>query len=406
MSQNSNTKNESSNAESANSNVNGAAKKRPLVDVKSFNPAKLSFTPIDFTGGNNKPNLKAPAKDFKNLQFVAYSRYTYPKLDRDDNLIFLTPKVKITQHGIPMKGEFYKDDNSRSFVKLPFDPEQADCVTFETMVKSIDSRTLEQKDHVLGAKSDKYDYQPSVKVPAPVEDDDEEDAEKAAKNKLRKPKCNYMKIKLDKDKFNSDLVTTKVYLLEKDENGKAKHTPVDCKSITDLEKYFTFGCSVRMIVMLNKLWAAKSATPPEKLRKYGLGYKALQIEIEPSEFSSRESAKDQYSNGCAFGGGDDEETQEAEAAPVESKSNSTSKPTPTKDVKDDDAAEDDETGDGDGDGDEDEDEDEDSDGDGDDDDEAEEEVAPQQSKSKSKSSTTPSTPAKKAAPSKPAKKST
>ena len=258
-------------------------KKRDLVKYDKFNPNLLAFTSIDFEDERNK----------KGKQFLSYSRYQYPT-GNDGSFVFVTPKITMTQHGIPNLGEWYPSDKDRCFVKVPLDPNQPECVKLEEMLASVDARAKEQLRAILGDKFDSYEYQSVIHEPADFQDDDT-----SSKKKKTDKKCNYFKAKFDID-FETEKFATKAYYTDQ--------TEIQCSSTTDVAKVLRFNSSGRFIIMVNKFWASKTAVDPKdrkSKKKCGIGMKVMQIEIEPSK--APEAIREQF-NSNAFGDSDEDDS--------------------------------------------------------------------------------------------------
>lgn len=247
-----------------------SAKKSQLILCDQFDSKSLTFTELD------KNNERSKA------QSIAYPRYDYPT-GGQGNLIFQTPEVEITQYGLPTIGEYYKTDDMRSFVKIPFDPEQEGCQEMEKMLAEMDKHVSSKKtkEAIFGKYAKLYTYQPIVREPdndmeLVGSEDESDEKEKEKDKKDQKPKFKYCKMKLSVSYPDNELQTV-VFL----KDGK-KREKVTVKSVTDLEKYHNWGCKARYIVMANKLWAAKNKNESGQ-RKYGITFKIIQMVLTPSE---------------------------------------------------------------------------------------------------------------------------
>lgn len=292
-----------STTQTANNSNNAVNKKqkRNLVNYDKINSSLLSFTSIDYADERHK----------KSNQFLSYSRYKYPD-NEEANFVFVTPRILMNQRGIPKLGEYYKEDDERSFVQIPLDHAQVGGTKLEEKMASIDARIEnELMKPILGEYANLYAYQQMVKEPV------DNPTYKPDPTKPQRPRSNYFKAKFDID-FNNGKFLTKVFVRDVDEQGKLiSSTQVECNNPSDVEKYLRFNCTARFIIMINKFWAAKSGDTPAKgkqpatYRKCGVGMKIMQIEIEPSKAS--ESTRSQF-EGNAFGdveeSGETAETQE------------------------------------------------------------------------------------------------
>jgi len=146
------------------------------------------------------------------------------------------------------------------------------------------------------------------------ENEEETKPEKKAKEKdspEKKPKLKFCKMKFDTS-YPDGKILTKVFVRSKDTklpmSQRVTEVKVSCAS--DLDEYLRFKSKVRIIGTLNKLWASK-AKNESGIRKFGTGFKILQIEIEPSDSVSGRETLSKY----AFDNGD------GETLDVENKSN-------------------------------------------------------------------------------------
>lgn len=267
--------------------------KIPPVSYKNLDPTRLSFTKLE----KNERNK---------TQKVSFARYRHD--NGETSLIFQTPKIKLTQHGIPTLGEFYKKDQDRQFIKLPYDTNQPEALELKTKLQEIDAmlEDVSTKGEILGRHADKYIYSSLVKTPQDhVLIDEDDDDYKDTKKRKPKEKYNYTKAKFDID-FNTKELNTVVYKtlgeVESREKGK-KREQVDIKTMDQLANFVKFNSTVRLLIMVNKLWAATTADKSGKL-SYGLGLKVIQIEVEPSE--GKNSVKENFKEDSFIDDDDDD----------------------------------------------------------------------------------------------------
>jgi len=235
----------------------------------------LSFSEIDY------------ALNERSAQSLSFPKYLYQHLGKDGQFVFLTEQISLTQYGIPSLGLFYPEDSKRSFIKIPIDPNQPNCVQLGNMLKQIDeiASSDKTKNFIFGKMAKNYGYNKICHDPADMEEidlDDDYDDHYNKKPALKKPvKFPYFKAKLGKKDLNTGEYEfdTKVYLKESnDDNKTLTELPVTC--MTDLDKYIIFGSKVRLLIYMNKLWADKAKGPGYPYKKYGIGFKIIQIEIE------------------------------------------------------------------------------------------------------------------------------
>lgn len=255
------------------------------VHCGKFESSRYSYTDLEVENERNK------------AQMISYPRYSHPN-GGDGGFVFQTDWINFTQYGLPKKGtkpgDYYMEDKDRCFLKVPLDKSQESCVQLENMLMEIDKYNVKNVEtifknfaaskNVTPAKAAKlFTYQPAVRTPQ----DDDELAEVEGKssnhNGSNKPKTE--RFKYCKMQFNTNwetkTITTQVYLRE-GEGENVKITEVSPRSPTELEELgLGWGSSVRMIVMVNKLWAAKSTNQQTKTRSYGVSMKIMQMEIIP-----------------------------------------------------------------------------------------------------------------------------
>ena len=223
----------------------------PTILHSKFDPKNVFFTALE-------ENSRVTS------QKIAYVRY---KTGSSDVMLQIqTPKINLFTYGIPMLGQYYPDDKSRSFIKLPLDETVDELKNFCDKLVELDTimQSQEMKRKIFGSDkiAETYNYQPIVREP---ENDMEEDGA------TFKPK--YMKLKIDTD-YNTGDVKTRIMV--KEETGRKKLD--DIKTITDLTKYVRYKSNIRMVVTINKLYATRAKVGDKK--KYGLTFKILQIECE------------------------------------------------------------------------------------------------------------------------------
>lgn len=223
----------------------------PTILHSKFDPKCVTFTALE-------ENSRVTS------QKIAYVRY---KTGSNDVMLQIqTPKINLFTYGIPMLGQYYPDDKSRSFIKLPLDETVEELKVFCDKLTELDTimQSQEMKRKIFGSDkiAEAYNYQTIVREP---ENDMEEEGA------TFKPK--YMKLKIDTD-YNTGDVKTRIMV--KEDSGRKKLD--DVKTITDLTKYVRYKSNIRMVVTINKLYATRAKVGDKK--KYGLTFKILQVECE------------------------------------------------------------------------------------------------------------------------------
>jgi len=240
-----------------------------------IDPKKMSFT--DF-----EENSRAKG------QKIAYVRYS-DSAQGESTLVMQTPWITLNTYGIPRAGEYYKDENSRSFMKVPLDI-QDECIKILHMkMGELDTILSEDetKKNIFGSSkiAKQYQYQPIIRVP-PLQDiiDETDDSYDDNDKKTVYSKPPYMKAKFHLD-YETGNMKTKLYKRTMSEDDSVRRDEISIKTLKDVEKYVTFNSKVRLIMMPNKLWALRTYNG----NKYGMTWKIMQMEFEEA---SRKSMKD------------------------------------------------------------------------------------------------------------------
>lgn len=153
-----------------------------------FNESKLKFSKID-------------------QEAIHHQIYFYPTYDNNP-FIFQTEEIKITQYGIPSLGDFYKDDQQRSFIKVPIDKNQINCIELKNFLEKLDTFIINNKTNIIGIYDSSSELTPSVKQPydPSLDEEDNEDNKIIYQNKME-----YCKLKFNLD-YQDKFVKTSVFL--------------------------------------------------------------------------------------------------------------------------------------------------------------------------------------------------
>ena len=256
------------------------SKNTMTIKFNKFTPSMVNFTDLE----ENKRSKG---------QKIAYVRYG------DKQPFLQTPEIQLETYGIPRAGEYYKDDSQRSFIKVPLNEEfSSDVKTFKQKLVELDQimDSDEMREKIFGSKKSAkgWEYQPLVResMVQTIEDSDSDSDGEDAKTSTAQFRPPYFKAKL-KTNYESGNVETIVYKKENSDRTKVKVT-----TLTDLESLVTYRSTIRLVVMPNKLWAAKNMQG----KKYGITLKITHLEVEPVV---RSSMRD-YVEGDAFLDSDDE----------------------------------------------------------------------------------------------------
>jgi len=210
-------------------------------------------------------------------QKIAYVRYNDSQKG-ESTLIMQTPWITLDTYGIPRTGEYYKDENSRSFIKVPLDCNDDSIKVLYDKMTELDKLLIDddKKTALFGSAkmAKQYDYQPIIRTP--VVEDTLDDSDESGDEKPKYARPPYMKTKFHIDWESGDM-KTKLY-----KRVDSQREEINVRSLVDVEKLVTFKSKVRLILMPNKLWALKTYNG----KKYGLSWKVMQIEVEPVQMSS------------------------------------------------------------------------------------------------------------------------
>jgi hypothetical protein len=239
-------------------------KQKQTVHFKNFDASKLIINQLE----DNKYNTA------QKLSMVRYKFDNY-----SESLCQLqTHDIKLFTYGIPRPGPYYKDDASRSYVKIPEDTSNPASVTFFNKMEQIDMflQTPESKKKLFGSEkvAANYKYQPIVRCAQEKDDEDEEDLDDSKTKKQYTPGPRFIKVKIDLD-WETKNIKSKVFV--KDEEGKR----VPVTGVTDLDefnKYVRYQSNVCIVMILNKLYSSKNKVGETK--KYGATFKISQIVCE------------------------------------------------------------------------------------------------------------------------------
>jgi hypothetical protein len=226
---------------------------KTTILYSSFAPDKLVFTPL-------ADNTRLTSQKISYVKYTTESGEALPQIQ--------TPLINISTYGIPSIGKYYPTDESRTFIKLPLNRNNSEVNVFYEKLKELDELmdSEEMKLQIFGSDkvAKQYKYQTIIREP-------ELDVEK---DETFDTKPEYMKIKIDTDYITKE-VKTRVMLKE----NKTRKVVEDISTISDLCKYVRYKSNIRLIIMINKLYATKAKVGD--IKKYGLTFKVLQIECDP-----------------------------------------------------------------------------------------------------------------------------
>jgi hypothetical protein len=197
----------------------------------------------------------------------------------------------ISTYGIP-KGEWIKEEAQRAKLKLPLDVNDEkygkQIVTYVEQMNNLDNHIWDNKDTIMGKHALKFKdprtHQRIIKEGRIIEaDSSDEDASDEEQQKT----LPYMTVKLGME-WNEDGKCTgklkvKTYRKEEvydEDSGKkvTKREELFLNSIDELEALGVYRSTLRLIIIPSKFYLMPKSYEP----KFGMIWKAVQLEIEPS----------------------------------------------------------------------------------------------------------------------------
>ena len=119
---------------------------------------------------NHPPSAPAPLYNYRDINLDNIGNFHFP---------ILIQSARIKQHGIPPldNDKNCNDDNTKEFIKIPFDLQQPQCIEFKTHLDAMDamfaSGAMCQK--LFGKRSNEYQYCPTVKTADDFVNDNDDD---------------------------------------------------------------------------------------------------------------------------------------------------------------------------------------------------------------------------------------
>jgi hypothetical protein len=240
---------------------------KSTVLFSEFDNSKLLFTELE-------DNQRTKG------QKLAYPRY----VDEHANTPPIQlPWITMDTMGIPSICEYYPDDSKRDFVKVPLNQTDQEIKQFTEHFQELDELlgSQEMRGKIFGDKASKYEYQSIIRAI--------EEQENKKESKYKRPSYPfYMKFKLDTE-YGTGKLKTKIFLSEMKE-GKRVRTEVQVNSIDELSKQFWLN-KIRPVVRMCKLWAQP---PNKKGASYGVTFKLIRVEVEPSKRVQRVEQSDEF----------------------------------------------------------------------------------------------------------------
>ena len=286
----------------------------PPIFYKKIDASRLSFTDWDTENDRSK------------AMYIAYPRYDHPKYG-NCKFIMQTPDIVLSQYGIPPIGEFTPNDSKREYMKVPFDPSKSTDMALREIMKDIDTHISKKKSKKLFEELGNPAVQYQSIVRKPQKKNDLVIGKNKDKKEEEKEKFEFMKCLFDMDYETRDPDTnvkdlsTKVFVADKakcelDVNKFSSYsewrkqlqfTKAPVKSITELTNIARWGSTVKLIIMANKIWLMKAAGDNDK-RKYGLGFKIMQMQVIPRD--SPQSVRSHFKDSAFREEGEDSDSEQ------------------------------------------------------------------------------------------------
>jgi hypothetical protein len=252
---------------------------------QDFNVNDLTFTKFEENERSKAQNL------------------AFPRYKETQRLMLQGPWIEMIAYGVPQLGEYYKTDKDRAFLKIPLDLSNPEIKEFYEKLESIDTmmNSKEFKNEHFGAKASKYKYAyPICRIPVEDEDDDDNDDKKKSKY----PRPPYMKVKLDATWPETQVLTQVYTSIMKD--GKREREKQEVSSVDEFAAIVRFRSKIRPILQPVKAWCEKKAKMGSNEMQYGVTFKLIKVEVEPS--AGGNNLLSNYMNNDAFIDSDDEES--------------------------------------------------------------------------------------------------
>lgn len=231
----------------------------PIYKMDEFDFAKINVSELRVEG----------------MQPMAFMNYRNSSLNALTKIFVQSGSIKITSRGIPRlskegeKNAYFVHDAHREFIMIALDPSQEACCELRRHLEKADAwaGSEEFRRKLFGSRRwEKYEYQPTVKIPRQYEDNDEA------------VRCNppipYVKMKFDMIvRKNKRINKTLIRKL-----AGSQVTNIKAETITDIASTIKFGSEIKFIFSYNKIWANKMAMGTNKIC-YSIGFKILAIDV-------------------------------------------------------------------------------------------------------------------------------
>jgi hypothetical protein len=232
---------------------------------------------------------------------------------RYDNQItyFQTPELVLRTYGIPKFNEqYHKDEESRSYIKIPLDESQAGGKLMLEKFRELDEYFKGKQEALFGKNASSYEYKSLVKEPQLDEESEMEDKKEDTKSKYPPlPKLPFLKAKFDLD-YTTKALKTKLSLV--DDQGEVTEPVV--QHLDDIAQHVRLNSEYRLVLAFSKHWAQKKAISGKKL--WGITLKVRRVRVKARPVVQKTGPQDDFLDSDSE---ESEVKQFTKAKPVQSK---------------------------------------------------------------------------------------
>ncbi len=261
------------------------ASTQSTTKYQDFNVNDLTFTKFEENERSKAQNL------------------AFPRYKETQRLMLQGPWIEMNTYGVPQLGEYCKTDKDRAKIKIPLDLSNPEIKEFYDKLQTIDEMMTSKKfkEQQFGSKSNKYKYAyPICRHPQEEEEDEDNDDKKKSKY----PRPPYISIKLDTTWPETQVLTQVYTSIMKD--GKREREKQEVSSVDEFAAIVRFRSKIRPILQPVKAWCEKKAKMGSNEMQYGVTFKLIKVEVEPS--AGGNNLLSNYMNNDAFIDSDEEES--------------------------------------------------------------------------------------------------
>ena len=223
----------------------------------------------------------SPIKKNSKSDTVAFIRHMNKKLGTDTQVIFQTPKLKITYYGVPDLHEQYApSDDKREYMKIPVDPSQDTYDVVSKFLMAIDQEysSDKMKKKLFGKRWEQYEYIPCFRESQAGGIGDSEDSENSKPKKSDQEKPNFFKVKFDISSTDTGRKNmTEMYKMDGDER-----IPMKLDTMTEIFEEIPFLSEIIAVIKITRVWAMHTVKKKSETKTYGIGFKFVKIKYFPA----------------------------------------------------------------------------------------------------------------------------